>query len=238
MRARYLVGTDPRNGFAYLRLDTGDFAALVRTARAWGVTVNDMLMAILLQSLEPYVGERPARERRREIAVASIVNLRRDFGYEAATTFGQFLSSFRVAHPLPPGIELKQLVRDIHTETSRIKSEKLYIQTLIAIGAIGAVWRFLSPAQRQGFHAKHYPTWGAITMVNVDPLWEEAGGTPPPPEYVRAVSTGPLAPLVVAVTTSAGLLHAGISYRTAAFTPQIVDAIATAIVERVRGLSA
>jgi hypothetical protein len=238
IRARYPGGTDPHNGFAYRRLDPHEFAVLLRAAKAWGVTVNDLLMAILLQALEPLVGERPASERRHELAVASIVNLRRDFGYDAATTFGQFLSSFRIAHPLPPGIRLEQIARDIHAETSRIKGERLYLQTLIAIGGIGAVWRFLSPARRQGFHAKHYPAWGAITMVNVDPLWKEAGGGHPPAEYVRAVSTGPLTPLVFAVTTSAGVLHAGISYRTAAFTAQNVDVIATAIVERIRGLSA
>jgi hypothetical protein len=238
MRARYPGGADPRNAFAQYRLESQEFAALVRTAKAWGVTVNDLLMAILLKALEPVVGERPTAERRRELAVASIVNLRKDFGYDAATTFGQFLSSFRVAHPLPPGIELRQLAQDIHAETSRIKSERLYMQTLIAVGAIGALWRFLSPSQRQGFYAKHHPAWGAVTMVNVDPLWEEAGGPLPPPEYVRAVSTGPLAPLVVAVTTSAGALHAGISYRTAAFTRQVVDTIATGLLERVRALNA
>jgi hypothetical protein len=238
MRARYPGGTDPRNGFTCQRVEAEEFAALVRTAKAWGVTVNDMLIAILLQAVGAVVGERPTAERRREVAVASIVNLRRDFGYDATTTFGQFLSSFRIAHPLPRGIDLQRLAGDIHIETSRVKSEKLYMQTLIAIGAIGIVWRFLSPAQQQGFHAKHYPTWGAVTMVNVDPLWQEAGGALPPPEYVRAVSTGPLAPLVVAATTSAGVLHAGISYRTAAFTPQVIDTIATGIVERVRSLSA
>ena len=238
MRARYPGGPDPHNGFAYYRLEVHEFAALVDTAKAWSVTVNDMLMAILLQALDPVVGERPTAERRHELAVASIMNLRSDFGYDVARTFGQFLSSFLVAHPLPPGTKLQPLARDIHAETSRIKRERLYMHALIAIGAIGAVWRLLSPAQRQAFHAKHYPTWGAITMVNVDPLWKEAGGTRPPPEYVRAVSTGPLAPLVVAVTTSAGVLHAGISYQTAAFTPEAVDAIANGIVERIRGLSA
>ena len=65
-----------------------------------------------------------------------------------------------------------------------------------------------------------------------------AGGPEPTPEYLRAVSTGPLAPLVIAVTTAAGVLHAGISYRTAAFTPADVDRIAAGIIERVRRLSA
>jgi hypothetical protein len=236
VRPRYPGGTDPRNGFAYVRLEAPEFAAMRGAAKGWSVTVNDLLMAILLQTLEPIVGERPTAERRREIAVASIVNLRRDFGYDATTTFGQFLSSFRVAHPAPPGIELQRLARDIHAETARIKNEKLYMQALVAIAATGAVWPFLSPAQRQGFYAKHYPAWGAVTMINVDALWEEAGGALPPPEYLRAVSTGPLAPLVVAVTTSGGVLHAGISYRTAAFTPEVVDTIAAGIRQRVRKL--
>ena len=236
MRARYPGGADPRNGFAYCRLEAPEFAALLRTARQWKVTVNDLLMAMLMEALVPVVGERPTAERRREVAVASIVNLRHDFGYDATTTFGQFLSSFRVAHPLPSGIGLQRLAQDIHAETARIKEEKLYLQTLLAMAAISGVWRFLSHAQRRGFHAKHYPAWGAISMVNVDPLWQEAGGPLPPPEYVRAVSTGPLAPLVVAATTSGGVLHAGISYRTAAFAPDVIDSIATRVLERARRL--
>ena len=232
VRARYPGGADPRNGFAYCRVEAPEFAAVVGAAKEWGVTVNDLLLAILMQALDPVVGERPSDKRRHELAVASIVNIRHDFGYDAMTTFGQFLSSFRVAHPLPPGTELRQLARDIHAETARIKSERLYIQTLLAIAAIGPIWRVLSPAQRQRFHAKHYPVWGAISMMNVDAQWQEAGGALPPPEYLRAVSTGPLAPLVIAATTSAGVLHAGLSYRTAAFTPEIVAAIAAGIRER------
>ena len=232
VRARYPGGADPRNGFAYCRVEAPEFAAVVGAAKEWGVTVNDLLLAILMQALDPVVGERPSDKRRHELAVASIVNVRHDFGYDAMTTFGQFLSSFRVAHPLPPGTELRQLARDIHADTARIKSERLYIQTLLAIAAMGPIWRVLSPAQRQRFHAKHYPVWGAISMMNVDAQWQEAGGALPPPEYLRAVSTGPLAPLVIAATTSAGVLHAGLSYRTAAFTPEIVAAIAAGIRER------
>jgi hypothetical protein len=236
VRPRFPRGVDPANGFVHCRIGPPEFAALMRAAKAWGVTVNDLLLALLLTVIEPFAGERPAGARRRELAVASIVNLRRDFGYDATATFGQFLSSFRVAHPLPPGTGLRQLAQDVHAETERIKREKLYLPNLFAIGVTGAVWRFLSPAQRRGFYAKNYPAWGAITMINVDPLWAEAGGPLPPPEYLRAVSTGPLTPVVVAITTAAGALQAGISYRTAAFAPADADRIAAGIVEGVRGL--
>jgi hypothetical protein len=235
VRPRGLKGASPANGFAYRRLDPPEFAALLGAARAWGVTVNDLLLAALLQAMEPFAGRRSPDERRHELAVASIVNLRRDFGYDH-TTFGQFLSSFRVSHPLPPGIGLERLARDIHAETARIKSGKLYLQSLLGIAASGALWRFLTPAQRADFYAKNYPTWGAVTLVNVDALWENAGGRMPPPEYRRAVSTGPLAPVVVAATNAAGVLHAGISYQRAAFTASDIDHIADSFVGRLTQL--
>jgi len=72
-----------------------------------------------------------------------------------------------------------------------------------------------------------------IVVLDTLPAVKTHPGEPPPPEYVRAVSTGPLAPLVIAATTAAGVLHAGFSYRTAAFTPETVRAIAANFRERI-----
>jgi hypothetical protein len=236
VRPAYPYGDDPGNGFAYRRLAPPEVKALVDAARAWNVTVNDMLLAILLEVLEPFVGKRPPAQARNEVAVASILNLRRDLGVDPNLTFGQFLSSFRLSHPLPPGTSLERLARDVGAETSRIKREKLYLQSLLAIAASGALWRLLSPDRRRRFYAKNYPVWGAITMLNVNTLWAAAGGRMPPPEYLRAVSTGPLAPVVMAVTTAGDLMHLGISYRSAAFTAADIDKMADGIVARARRL--
>ena len=123
--ARASQAGDPGNGFAYRRLDPPEFAALVGAARAWGVTVNDLLLAILLRALEPFAG----RARAGASAGTSSPSRRSSIsGAISATTptstFGQFLSSFRVSHPLPPGIALEQLARDIHAETARIKERE------------------------------------------------------------------------------------------------------------------
>ena len=45
------------------------------------------------------------------------------------------------------------------------------------------------------------------------------------PDYLRAVSTGPLCPLVLAVTTARDALHVGVSFRTAAFSRADVDGV-------------
>jgi hypothetical protein len=193
-------------------------------------------MAILLQALSPLAGEARRTDRRRELALASIVIVRRDFQPGIATTFGQFLSSFRVSHPVPAGIPLRQLAEDVHAESGRIKRGRLYLQTLLAMGVAGVVWRFLSPARRAGFHAKNYPVSAGITPLNVAALWEEAGGGTPP-EYLRAVSTGPLAPMVVAVTTAGDALDLGISFRTTAFTREDIATMGTGILLCLRNLN-
>jgi hypothetical protein len=52
----------------------------------------------------------------------------------------------------------------------------------------------------------------------------------PAPEYLRAVPTGPLTPVVVAATIVAGTLHAGISYQSATCTAADIDRIADGLV--------
>ncbi len=232
-RPRYRTPDDPRNEFAHFRLEPGQFAALRGTAKTWGATVNDVLLASLLQALSPLASDRRRAPRRRELAVASIVNTRQDFGADAQHAFGQFLASFRVSHPVPQGMTLRQLVQELHRETTRIKRRKLYLQTIMALGATALMWPFLSVGRRHGFFAKYYPAWGGLTALNVDALW---GSGIEPEDYLRAVSTGPLCPLVFAVTTARDALHVGVSYRPAAFSGAAVKGVMEEFVRCIESL--
>jgi len=116
-------------------------------------------------------------------------------------------------------------------QTREWKERQLYLQTLVVMGYSSIVWQFLGLKQRQRFHVKNWPVWVGVTMLNVDALWREGGGAGPSPTYLRAVSTGPLAPMVLAVTTAAGALEGGISYRTAAFAEGVVEKIASEVRE-------
>ncbi len=224
-RPRYR-NDEPHNAFAYAKLGSSQLAALRRAGKAWGVTINDLFLASLLQALSPLATGRRFERRRRELAVASIVNARGDFGADPRRTFGQFLASFRVAHPVPEGIGLRELVQYVHAETTRIKRHKLYLQTIVALSLSSLMWRFLSVRHRQRFFAKHYASWGGVTPLNVDALWAMSGADAvQPPDYIRAVSTGPLCPLVLAVTTARNTLHIGVSFRTAAFSRADIDSV-------------
>ncbi|MEO8344512.1 MAG: hypothetical protein ABI607_02355 [Betaproteobacteria bacterium] len=236
-RPRYYRWPDPTNGFVSFRLEPDEFAAVLRTAKAWDVTLNDLWIAVMLLALSPLAEKRLTARRRVYLAAASIMNIRNDVRSDARDWFGQFLSSFRVAHRVPEGITLRELAQEIHLQTAEWKERKLYLQTLVVMFYSSIVWRFLGVPQRQRFHVKNWPVWVGVTMLNVDALWREGGAGESPPAYTRAVSTGPLAPMVVAVSTAGGALEAGISYRTGAFVEGTVDRIAAEVRETLRDIA-
>jgi len=228
-RPRYIRWPDATNGFTSFRLAPPEFAGVLRTAKEWNVKLNDLLIAVMLQTLSPLAEKRQTARRRVYLAAASIINIRGDARAGVRSWFGQFLSSFRVAHRVPPGIGLRELAQDIHAQSAEWKKRRLYLQTLVVMFYSSIVWRFLGLEQRQRFHVKNWPVWVGVTMLNVDALWREGGAAGSAPDYVRGVSTGPLAPMVVAVTTAGGALEAGISYRTGAFEAGTMARIATEV---------
>ena len=77
-RPRYLRWPDPTNGFTSFRLEPHEFAAVLRTAKAWNVTLNDLLIAVMLKTLSPL-----AESGRRRAAAST--SLRRRSSISAAT---------------------------------------------------------------------------------------------------------------------------------------------------------
>jgi hypothetical protein len=227
-------GDDPGNGLVQHTVDGANSATLARVAAAWGITGNELLIAILLRALSPFAAGRFSA-RRNQLAIGSIINLRSDYQPGPTRVFGQFLSSCRVANPVPPGMSLRDLAQNVHAQLHRVRTRKLYLQMLVMLAVAGRVWRYLTPGQRARFHAKHYPLMAGITPLNVNALWHEAGGADPP-RYLRAVSTGPLAPLVLAATKAGSAIELGFTYRTAAFSRDDVLRIAAAVDEALAGL--
>jgi hypothetical protein len=236
-RPPYPKDGDGTNGVVFARLAPTESARLARTARAWGTTQNDIFLAITLKTLSPQVAERRQAKRRRDLAVGSIVNVRRDFGARAADGFAPLLGSFRVAHPVPDDMPLSELARFVCGETSRVKRRKLYLQTLLAIALSGLQWRFLSNDERQRFHAKNYAVWAGVTPLQLNALWPEAKSYPFRVGYVRAVSTGPLSPIVLALTTLGDVVEVALSFRRAAIERHRAEGLLTDIVDYIRSIA-
>jgi hypothetical protein len=225
-RPQFHDADDGHTGFVHFRLEAHECESLTRAASAWKVTHNDLILGVLLKCLSPFAKARRGERRRQELGVASIVNIRRDFGPNIEPSFGPVLASFRVSHRVPDDIAVRELVAAVNAETLRVKRDKVYLQSLIALAMVGVEWRFLSVSRRRRFFAKHYPLWAGTTPLNVTGLWAAAAHGRDPLQYLRAVPTGPLAPLALAVTTTGENVHVGMTFRTTAFGQTEIDALA------------
>ena len=235
-RPPYAAPQDGYNAFAFVRIDAADRARLETCARAWGISSHDLLLAILFKGLSPLVAQRLQSPQRDEIAIASIMNIRRELGTEASAALAPYLASFRVSHRAPDDMALRDLAMAVHEQTNAIKRRKGYLQTLLAMVVAGAEWRLLSTLQRQRFYAKHYPVCAGTTPLGVDRLWTGADTAAPGPDYIRAVSTGPLAPMILAFTMAGGVINVGITFRTTVFRRAAVDGVAAAMLNAIRTL--
>jgi hypothetical protein len=235
-RPRFAAPQDGYNALAFVRIGAADRARLEACAKAWGITAHDLLLAILLKGLAPLTVRRLQSATRNEIAVASIANIRRDLGAEAGAALAPYLASFRISHPVPDDITLRDLAADVHAQSSCIKRGKRYLQTLIALGIAGVEWRFMSTLQRQRYFPKHFPVCAGTTPLSVDPLWAAGSARHPGIDYIRAVSTGPLAPMILAFTMVGDVINVGISFRTTVFRRDAVDGVAAAMLRSIRTL--
>jgi hypothetical protein len=223
VRPRLRDPADGHNGFVRCSVDAERYARLRAAAKSWGVTVNDVLLATVMQACAPLYGERSPRKRRHQLAAASIVNVRADYQPPPLEVFGQFLSSFRVVHPVPPDVTLGDLARALAVQTGDAKRRKLYLVTLIALWAAALLWPFAPAARRQRMYLKYHPVCAGLTPLNVNALRRR--GRSADGDYLRAASTGPMSPMVVAPTTAGAALQVGITYRTTALSRADVDGV-------------
>ena len=150
------------------------------------------------------------------MTVGSIVNIRRDLGIDSLRTFGLFLGSFLVSHPVSEGISEEQLAKEIQQQTLKIKEKKLYLASPIELWLGRLLLSCQSREHQNSFFPKYYPLWGGITNMNLNPLWEQEGATRLI-DYFRAVSTGPITPLVLSVTTVRDVVNIGLTFKKTVF---------------------
>jgi len=202
--------------FSHFSIEPPQFRALVKASKRWGVTLNDIFLALLLLSISPFASNRLTSPRRKKISVASVVNIRKELPLGIQRPFGLYLGSFMVSHNVPKGITLDHLAKDIHEQTVKIKRQKLYLRSLIEQMLALTLIPLFSQKRQRKFYAKYYPLWGGISNINLNTLWDRSIEETPF-DYLRAVSTGPVAPLVFSLTTVNETVKVGVSLRDTVF---------------------
>ncbi len=226
---------DFSNRFAFFTLDAGQLEALIKTAKACHITLNDLFLTLLLKSLSGMASDRQLHPRRRKIAVGCIVNVRKGFGLKGQRAFGPFLGSLVVTHELPKDTHLTELAKDICRQTTAIKKSRLYLASSWEQAFGRFMFALHSPARRKQFYDKNFPLWGGLTSMQVNAFWEPAPGERPM-DCFSVAGTGPVVPLVFSVVTAETGVKIAITYRPAFFSEIDVARIKNVFIEMVAQL--
>lgn len=235
-RATYCDASDGRIGFTFLTLPPDDLCRLIAAAKPRNVTVNDLLLALLLKCLSPLAAGRKQSSKRPNLSVGCIVNTRKDLALDSPRTFGLFLGSFVVTHAVPDGIRPADLAAEIQRQTAAIKRRQLYLGAGLELAVANRLLSFYSTERRKKLYQKHYPLWGGLTNMNLNSLWTQTEGQTV--DYFRAVSTGPVTPLVLSVTTIGDKLNIGLTFRITVFSTPAIETIKGNFLQLVRSLAA
>ncbi len=215
-RPHYRDAGDMSNKFTFFSLSSQTLSGMIQAAKSLNVTLNDLFLALLMKAISPLAPNRAGPGRRRNLSLGCIVNTRRDLGLDGRRTFGLFLGSFVVHHEVPAGIGLADLARDIGRQTLAIKQRRLYLGSALELTFGRLMMALFSEQRRKKLYQKHYPLWGGVTNMNLNALWPQPEGSRPV-DYFRAVSTGPVTPLVASITTIGPVANIGLTYRSTVF---------------------
>jgi hypothetical protein len=215
-RPRYRDSENLSNKFTFFSLSSQTLSGMIQAAKSVNVTLNDWFLAVLLKAVSAQAPDRAGAGRRRNLSLGCIVNTRRDLGVDGRRTFGLFLGSFVVHHAVPAGIGLADLARDIGRQTLMIKRRRLYLGSALELTFGRLMMAWFSERRRKKLYQKHYPLWGGLTNMNLNALWPQPEGSRPV-DYFRAVSTGPVTPLVASITTMGPVANIGLTYRPTVF---------------------
>ena len=175
-RLRLSKADDANNGFVRLRLEPPQLRALLAVGKAWGVTLNDLLLAGLLQALSPLAEARWREARRRQIAVASIMNINRDVSPGDEAVLSPCLAALRIAARRAPGPGAAQPGTAGARGQQCAEGAPSLPEQPVRAGAVGADLALpghgAAPGPRM---SKHYPLWAGVTTLNLNPIWSDSG---------------------------------------------------------------
>jgi len=224
------------NGLELFTFGSSELETLIAVGKRSDVTVNDLLLALLMWSLVPLCAavRRPGRD---GISLGCIVNARRDLGIKKDDSFGLTLGGFSVTCGITKAANISQLARSIAGQTRRFKCGGLYLANTLEMGLVLRLMSLFSTNQRRRFYPKNYPLWGGLTNMNLKKFPTESVAAQPL-DYLRTVSTGPVTPLVLSVTTFGKVVNLAMSYRTSVFSRTEISAVRDRFVSAIRGLEA
>jgi hypothetical protein len=202
----------------------GTPSRLRQFARSCGATVNDVFLAAIGRAMSEFLPRRSSRGKSRDLALGTIVDTRSDALENLSNSFGTFLAYYLVRYAADRDASLAETVRRVAGITQPIKARQGYIDSLVNMKFINAVWPYLSETVKYQFLRKSLPMTAGISNVYLRDPWIEQNrdrilG------YSRGAPTGPNVPLVLAPTTLGEQMNVGVTYRLTGFPRAKIDGV-------------
>lgn len=206
-------------------------------ARKNGMKLNDLFLAAAAETCAKFIPTQ-ARDNRPDLAVGSIVDLRRHARRSLGETFGFYLG-FTEVFCRPH--ELKDFNRLLSAVVHQNHQHRQSGIAPLTVGwlSLADIARFLVPShERYHFHRKETPLVGGVSNVNVNGSWLTDYAPDPIQEFIRVSPTGPLVPVVFTLTTLGRKLQLSITVRKALLDEQQSNELAATFLRRLHVLGA
>ncbi len=230
-RIRSAGSTDYTKAFLTRTAPGGIVPQLIEYAHRRGVRLNDLFLAAMVEQCAKYLPFRRTR-RRRDIALGTIVDLRRLSRKDLSDTFGLFLGFTNVIVRDRDLADFDRLLAVIHAqnEVSRRTHAAAASATWLGISLLFS--RSLTGHRSYQFYRKHMPLAGGISNVNMNRTWAAAYHPDPILRYVRASPTGPMIPVALAPTTLGNNLELALTYRASVLDAQAAERMMNGLIRR------
>jgi hypothetical protein len=181
------------------RLPDGTVERLLHAARARQMTLNDIFLAALATACDEH-GADP-RHATRDLALGTIVDLRATSRESMQNIFGMFLGFTALVLRADHLRNRERLLAAVAARNAQLKERKAAQASMLRMAAGYIQGKFLSAERLGAFYREYMPLAGGVSNVNMNRSWAAKYYPAPLLGYIRVAPTGPMVPVVIAVTT-------------------------------------
>jgi len=187
---------------------------VVSRARKLNCTVQELLFAATLESVARSL---PVRHSGQEIAVNTLVDLRRFHPDLSGQVFGCFLGGMNVKHRCSGRLSFSGLLTDVRQQVRQSKKSFSFLNSCAAFESMARWWDCLPDCVNRRLGPWLLPLSAGISNVRLSAPWGELAARGLVSNYLRATSLGLMLPMMVTVTTCGDSVSLNATYRRSLF---------------------
>lgn len=213
-------------GVQSLSLSADAFVDVVGASRAAGIGLNDLLLAALARAIAQATPDRHTSRRRRRIALATMFSTRPVD--EQCVAFGAWLADAVVVVERPDA-QLDDVLTQIVAELRPWKADRSWAAAVAAMrfGLVRTIWPIFGLPHNRRSYRKVFPICGGVSTTR--PRLTSEFVSHAIERYLRAVPSGPAAPLALAATVHQSSLELVLTHRFSSQSSEQARALLTSI---------